>query len=60
LIEASGIQFAGILELMNDLHVRMANLIYLAIFVHLSAAIYHQIFGVVDDNDEECATPGGH
>ncbi len=45
---------------MHDLHVRMADLIYLAVFIHLGAAIYHQIFGVVDDDNGECGTLGGH
>ncbi len=60
LIEASGIRSVEICELMHDLHVRMADLIYLAVFIHLGAAIYHQIFGVVDDDDGECGTLGGH
>lgn len=33
---------------LNDVHAALANLIYCAIAVHVSAALYHQVFGVRD------------
>lgn len=42
---------AEMAERWNDVHADIANLIYLAVFMHACAAIYHQVFGVVDKLD---------
>ena len=39
---------AGIRELLRDWHAGIARLIYITISIHVCAAIYHHIFGVVE------------
>jgi cytochrome b561 len=36
-------------DLSKDVHQSIADLIYFVLAIHISAAIYHQIFGVTDD-----------
>jgi len=39
-------------ERLNDIHLALANLIYWVLGLHITAAIYHQIFGVLDPEDQ--------
>lgn len=49
LLESSGMRDDELRERLNDIHASFANVIYVVIAVHVGAAIYHQIFAVVDD-----------
>ena len=40
-------------ERLNDVHAAIANVIYVAVAVHVTAAIYHQIFGVLDPDEHQ-------
>lgn len=35
-------------ERLNDVHLAISNVIYVVLAVHITAAIYHQVFGVLD------------
>ena len=37
---------------LNDVHLAVSNLIYWVLALHITAAIYHQIFGVLDTEDQ--------
>ena len=37
------------LERLNDVHQAIANAIYVALSIHILAALYHQVFGVLEE-----------
>lgn len=48
-VEPAGAASPGARELLHELHEWMANVIYVTVSIHVAAAIYHQIFGVVGE-----------
>lgn len=49
IVETPAFRDDTICERLNDVHASLAKLIYIAVAVHVCAAVYHQIFGVVDE-----------
>ncbi len=37
---------------LNDVHLAVSNLIYWVLGLHITAAIYHQIFGVLEPEEQ--------
>lgn len=48
LIEAGLLSDAELFERLHDVHRAFSNLIYMTIAIHVLAALYHQIFGVLE------------
>lgn len=38
-------------ERLNDVHARLTDVIYIAVAIHVAAALVHQVFGVVDEQN---------
>lgn len=51
LLEASDLGNHELHERLNDVHTSFANLIYITVAIHVCAAIYHQVFGLVDEQN---------
>lgn len=52
LFHGSALAAPDVRERLNDVHARFAELIYITVAIHVTAATYHQIFGVVEENSK--------
>ena len=50
IIHSFGPPNSALAERLNDVHHALANTIYIALSIHICAALYHQVFGVLDDD----------